>query len=307
MQNRVLSLCLSLRRLTWEVCDLRHTAERSYGVRAVEQIRKMPGGSQSHLMRCSDGQFYVVKFQNNPQHRRVLVNEFLGTWLARELGLPVTSFRVITVDKELIRLTPDLSIELPHKRKPCEPGLQFGSRFVGDPTPTNLFWLPLSGSSMSAEMLNQFAGMLVFDKWTCNTDGRQVLFYREQADEKTKAVMIDQGFCFNAGDWNFSDSAIRGKYFDTTVYQNIRGIDDFEPWLSRIEFDTFFSGFTRFLPIIPSEWYESDRDSLLSLLDRLDRRRKTIRERLHNMNRVVPELFPKWRKMSLKVSSIHKT
>jgi hypothetical protein len=160
---------------------------------------------------------------------------------------------------------------------------------------------------MSAEMLNQFAGMLVFDKWTCNTDGRQVLFYREQADEKTKAVMIDQGFCFNAGDWNFSDSAIRGKYFDTTVYQNIRGIDDFEPWLSRIEFDTFFSGFTRFLPIIPSEWYESDRDSLLSLLDRLDRRRKTIRERLHNMNRVVPELFPKWRKMSLKVSSIHKT
>jgi len=39
----------------------------------------MRGGAQSHLMRCDDG-YYVVKFQNNPLHRRVLVNELLGTW-----------------------------------------------------------------------------------------------------------------------------------------------------------------------------------------------------------------------------------
>ncbi len=42
---------------------------------ATEQIRRMRGGAQSHLMRCSDGHYYVVKFQNNPQHRRILVNE----------------------------------------------------------------------------------------------------------------------------------------------------------------------------------------------------------------------------------------
>ena len=39
----------------------------------------MPGGAQPHLMRCSDEQYYVVKFQNNPQHRRVLANELLPT------------------------------------------------------------------------------------------------------------------------------------------------------------------------------------------------------------------------------------
>ena len=33
-------------------------------------------------MRCSDGEFYVVKFRNNPQHLRVLTNEMLATRLA---------------------------------------------------------------------------------------------------------------------------------------------------------------------------------------------------------------------------------
>jgi hypothetical protein len=42
-------------------------------------------------MRCSDDNYYVVKFQNNPQHRRVLVNELLGTRLASRLGLPTES------------------------------------------------------------------------------------------------------------------------------------------------------------------------------------------------------------------------
>ena len=42
-------------------------------LRALEQIRRMRGGAQSHLMRCSDGLYYVVKFQSNPQHRSILV------------------------------------------------------------------------------------------------------------------------------------------------------------------------------------------------------------------------------------------
>jgi hypothetical protein len=31
---------------------------------AVQHIRRMRGGAQAHLMRCSDGHFYVVKFRN---------------------------------------------------------------------------------------------------------------------------------------------------------------------------------------------------------------------------------------------------
>jgi hypothetical protein len=75
---------------------------------ALEQIRRMRGGAQSHLMRCSDGNYYVVKFQNNPQHPRILVNEMLGTRVASRLGLPTTPVDIVYVCEELIRLTSDL-------------------------------------------------------------------------------------------------------------------------------------------------------------------------------------------------------
>jgi hypothetical protein len=85
-------------------------------LQAIEQIRRMRGGAQSHLMRCSDGHYYVVKFQNNPQHRRILVNEMLGTRLASRLGLPTAPVRVVNVPEELIRLTAELCIETPRSR-----------------------------------------------------------------------------------------------------------------------------------------------------------------------------------------------
>ena len=66
--------------------EWRPDAETKSGLRrkrlaiaAVQHVRRMRGGAQSHLMRCSDGHFYVVKFQNNPQHRRVLANEMFAT------------------------------------------------------------------------------------------------------------------------------------------------------------------------------------------------------------------------------------
>ena len=65
-------------------------------IQAVQHIRRMRGGAQSHLMRCADGHYYVVKFQNNPQHTRVLVNDWLGTRLAEMIGLPS---RVVTSAK----------------------------------------------------------------------------------------------------------------------------------------------------------------------------------------------------------------
>lgn len=145
-------------------------------LRAVEEIRRMRGGSQSHLMRCSDSQYYVVKFQNNPQHRRVLVNELLATRLAASLGLPTTPTAIVEVSEELIHWTDNLVIELPRRRVPCQPGLQFGSRLFGSTRIANTLGSLPQGHRFPPEQLGYFAGMLVFDKWTCNTDGRQALF-----------------------------------------------------------------------------------------------------------------------------------
>src|ERR1700685_1756980 len=76
-------------------------------LKAVEHIRRMRGGAQAHLMRCSDNAYYVVKFQNNPQHTRVLANEVLGTVLAGRLGLPTLPFAVVEVRQDLICFTED--------------------------------------------------------------------------------------------------------------------------------------------------------------------------------------------------------
>src|ERR1700758_3008120 len=84
----------------------------SMPIQAVQHIRRMRGGAQSHLMRCADGHYYVVKFQNNPQHTRVLVNDWLGTRLAEMIGLPVPAVDVIDVHPWLIAHSPELRIEL---------------------------------------------------------------------------------------------------------------------------------------------------------------------------------------------------
>src|SRR5271155_2825051 len=226
-------------------------------LRAIEQIRRMRGGAQSHLMRCSDENYYVVKFQNNPQHRKVLVNDLLGTRLASQLGLPTAPVAVIEVTADLIRLTPELCIELPRSKTPCSPGLQFGSRYPGDPRKLTLYDFLPDEKLREVANLHDFAGMLVFDKWTCNTNGRQTLFF-EQNTKKTlpggevvrgtsspsgpgetgatyETVMIDQGFCFNAGEWNFPDAPLRGLYARNRVYDGVTGLDSFGRWLERLE------------------------------------------------------------------------
>src|SRR5216683_308608 len=142
---------------------------------ALEHIRRMRGGAQAHLLRCSDGGYYVVKFQNNPQHRRVLVNELLGTKLAARLGLPVPQVAVVDVPEALIRYTADLVMQLGQSSVPCRAGLQFASRYPGDPRELTLHDFLPDEQLREVENLGDFAGMLVYDKWTCNTNGRQAL------------------------------------------------------------------------------------------------------------------------------------
>ena len=66
---------------------------------AIQQIRRMRGGAQSHLMLASDDHLYVVKFSNNPQHVRVLANELLATRLGAAIGLSVPHSEVIEVTR----------------------------------------------------------------------------------------------------------------------------------------------------------------------------------------------------------------
>ena len=276
----------------------------------------MRGGAQSHLMRCSDGHYYVVKFQNNPQHRLILANEMLGTRLAARLGLPTTPVAVVEVSEELIRLTPELAMELPRTRTPCQPGLQFGSRYPGDPRRLTLHDFLPDEHLRAVENLHDFAGMLVFDKWTCNTNGRQTLFLSipragsaNVADTSFKSrdvaptdsmplpyrtLMIDQGFCFNAGEWTFPDAPLRGLYARNSVYYGITGMESFAPWLERLDHSVTERVLDDISREIPPEWYQDDYDRLMFLLEKIHRRRARVPELLLAAKKSNRQPFPNW-------------
>jgi hypothetical protein len=264
-------------------------------INAVEQIRRMRGGSQSHLMLCSDGNYYVVKFQNNPQHRRVLVNEFLGTGLAALLGLPTTPIAIVDVQEDLILYTPDLCVELLRSRIPCLSGSQFGSLYIGDPHHLSTLDLPPDKHTLNVINLSDFVGMLVFDLWTSNTDARQVIFRRPNVGEPHQAWMIDQGFCFNEGEWTFPDTPRRYMYRRKEVYEQVQGIESFEPWLDKLEGSITMKVLLKVAQDIPAEWYEHDSFALESLLNEIDSRRKVVRKFLLRLKKTIPEAFPNWR------------
>jgi len=254
----------------------------------------MRGGAQGHLMRCSDSNFYVVKFRNNPQHMRVLANELLATRLAEGAGLPVPVTEVVEVGNWLIEHTTELNIQLAGNTIPCEPGLQFGSRYVVSPLEGQVFdYLPVEMLER-VRNLEAFAGMLAVDKWTGNANGRQAAFWRRMRERKYTASFIDQGYCFNAGEWTFPDSPLRGVYARNEVYAGVQGWESFGPWLSRIETmddDVIWAAANE----IPPEWYDSDWGALENLARALLARRSIIRELITAFRLSARNPFPNWR------------
>ena len=262
---------------------------------AVQQIRRMRGGAQAHLMRCDDAGYYVVKFQNNPQGTRILANELLGTRLAARMGLPVPAIAIVEVREDLIAQTEDLVIQLGRGRTPCRAGLQFGSRYPGHPADTAVHDFLPDEQLRDVMNLADFCGMFVFDKWTCNTNGRQAVFCRAPGDARYRAWMIDQGFCFNAGEWNFPDAPLRGIYARHRVYESVRGLESFEPWLARIERNMTEQVFDDILKEIPGEWYGCDTDAIEQLLEHLLRRRKLVPQLVTSTWKSSLQPFSNWK------------
>lgn len=269
---------------------------------AVQHVRRMRGGAQAHLMRASDGQFYVVKFQNNPQHLRVLANELLATRLAERVGLPVPVTEVIAVDDWLIANTSELRMEVSLHPVPCKAGLQFGARYVCDPAEAQVFdYLPESILNNKLKNREAFAGMLALDKWLGNSNGRQAVFWKKSRERKYNVSFIDQGYCFNAGEWDFPDSPLRGVYARNCVYKDITGWDAFQPWLSRIE--KLDPEIVREIAgEIPPEWVGNDWQALETLAETIIARRSKVRELITAFRSSSRQPFPAWAEAEQKMA-----
>jgi hypothetical protein len=274
-------------------------------VDALRLIRKMRGGAQAHLLECSDGHAYVVKFTNNPQHRRILPNEWVAAEFLRYLGLSTPETAVVNLSADFLAATPGLHIQLGRERQAVAPGWHFGSRFPGDVARTVVYdFLP---DTLLAQVSNigELLGMLAFDKWMGNADSRQAIFFRARLSELGPsaapprlgfvAQMVDNGYVFEGPHWRFPESAIQGLYFRPMVYESVRGLDAFEPWLDRIR-NFPEEVVDRAVNSMPRSWVEGDEDAFERVLYQLMRRRSRVADLIAECRNARSDPFPAWKK-----------
>jgi hypothetical protein len=269
-------------------------------------IRKMRGGAQAHLLECDDGHFYVVKFRNNPQHRRILVNEWLSSAFLHYLGISTPETAIVDLPAGFLAHNPDIHIQLGSRRLAVEPGWHFGSRYPGDPAKMMVYDFVPDLLLEKVVNLNEFLGVLAFDKWMGNADARQSIFFRARLQQRPQpagdgpprvgfvAHMMDHGYVFGGPQWTFSDSPLQGLYFRPSVYVKVRSLEDFQPWLDRV---AHFPEevVDQALKQVPPEWLEGDEPVLEALLLKLMSRRKRVADliRESQLGRINP--FPAWK------------
>lgn len=274
-------------------------------VRATRLLRKMRGGAQAHLLGADDGHFYVVKFTNNPQHRRILVNEWLASRFLAYLQISAPVPAIVELSPEFLSGTKGIHVRTGSSAIPVPAGRHFGSRFPGDPSRLTVYdFLP---DILLGKVGNRadFLGALAFDKWMGNSDARQCVFYRAAvrvAGEGTEetgrmawvASMIDHGYVFDGPNWAFVDAPLAGLYHRPLFYETVRTLDDFQPWLDRILHfpDHVVDAAVRSMP---AEWMERDHEASEALLEKLLRRRARIGSLIEGLRSARTTMFPNWK------------
>jgi len=111
--------------------------------------------------------------------------------------------------------------------------------------------------------------------------------------------MIDHGFAFNGPHWEFPESAVTGLYPRRIVYDSVKALDDFQPWIDRIA--SFpIEVFDRILRQIPLAWLreagkqQDDGSQLEHLFESLLRRSKRIPELIEGCRKAPGNPFPRW-------------
>jgi hypothetical protein len=183
-------------------------------------VRRLRGGSQAYFVKGNDGRCYAAKFRDNPQGNRSLINEWISHRLFVKLGIATPRVRLLSLEGECAR-NPALHFAIGDKKRPIKPGIHFGSEFPVDPDTVAIFDFLPSRLLATVSNLSDFGRVLVLDRWLCQNDSRQVIFFRERSGGSPmsmRAVFIDNGFCLGGTNWEVSDSNLRGLYYDRTVY-----------------------------------------------------------------------------------------
>ena len=275
-------------------------------VDARRLIRKMRGGAQAHLIEAADGHCYVVKFLNNPQHRRILVNEWIASVFLRYLGIS----------------TPRSGGDPRHAGVPGRESRKCTSNWDRGASRSN--WAGTSVRDSPAIRRGWwstiFCPMRCWRKWrivrsfwgcwrsingwatptrarpsssahACASGCRRMKRIRSAWDSWRRWWTTDSPSTVRIGALAIPRCkvCISGQ----GVYQSVRGLDDFQPWLDRIvHFPE--AVVDQALKQIPAAWVVGDEDSLSQLCENLLRRRKRVADLIHACRHGRSALFPGW-------------
>lgn len=278
-------------------------------VNATRFVRKMRGGAQAHLLAAGTDEehYYVTKFVDNPQHRRILINEWLAARILQYLRISCPRTAIVELSPEFLERNPEISLQLGSKTIPVSPGWHFGSEFPGTPDRDAVYDFLPDNLLLQVVNLDEFRGMLVFDKWAGNADARQSIFFRRRirdwldrpeiaAQQKGFIVqMVDHGYCFDGPNWDFSDAPALGLYMRHQVYESVRCFDDLQPWFDQVRCfpeNVIEQAWRQ----IPSSWLAEDDAALEELLSRLLARRTKLERLIEATVDARPNAFPSWRR-----------
>lgn len=251
-------------------------------VRHLEPTER--GGSRPQYMGSEDGTIYVVKFKENKQGIKVLVNELVANGIACSLKLPCPEGVFAEINDELLRIS---NIEINGRQ--ISPGLHFGILKI-----ENSYFPPPANLISQVDNKDVFPCIILFDILTFNCDrsiNNCVIQVKE--DDRYKFFIIDHGHCFGSPKWDASLVDKVGTWNGNVmpeVANCIEGTDPFRIHVEKIKKSLSNELISKIVNEVPNEWEitSEERKALKAfLIGQRDRIEEII---LNNKN-----LFPKWK------------
>jgi hypothetical protein len=254
----------------------------------------MRGGSQAALVDTGDG-YYVVKWRQNPQHRRILINEAVCSELLGRLGVSAPEWAWVHADRAFLDANPEVRIERAQGHSAIDPGWHFGSRFPVNPSKELVYDFMPPNLMRKVRNRSAFLKMLVFDTWVDNHDGRQAVFFRVPK-RGYRVEMIDHGYSlgFDGLEWGSNSSPVPKPYPGISdLYACTQSAKVCASSIAAIKQVTR-DDLAGLLALVPPEWVEDDGTLIARQFDRIMDRGRRLTESVADAlaylrNRPLPE------------------
>lgn len=270
------------------------TMNEARAARALNPIKN--GITRPYYVNCQNNNTYVVKFAQNPEGPRVLVNEYICAEIATDLGLPLANPTLITIGQEFIEDHGDEIRSHLDTDETVQEGFHFGTEKVKKVVP-----ITTAAMLAQARNVNVIPDIVIFDQLVCNVDRDKNIGNLLFDIDSKEIVVIDHTHAFKIGAlWDASQLKHQMigepfEMFDTSGYvykKLVQFIDGYNPFHSVIE---KISGMTEerlwhIINSVPDQWLVTEEEKELLFKYLYDRK-----NRIEDVLPLLRNYLPRWK------------